>query len=358
MKFGFVSVFFASLLLSVSSGIALAESNALEEELDAAFDAGELDGLHSVLVLLEGKVLAEAYFTGQDEDWGVPLGKREHDAESLHDLRSVTKSVTSLLYGIALSKGLVPGLDECLVCQFPEYPDLSNDSNRQQILIRDALSMRMGTDWNENLPYTDPKNSEIAMEQATDRYRFVLDRPIVESPGELWNYNGGATAVIARLIEKGSGKPLDEFASDTLFTPLGITDYDWRAGKDNTVSAASGLRLNIHDLAKIGRMVAMGGQFDGKQIIPAAWIDESFKPRAAAEGGLRYGLFWWLAPMGTPPNWVSGFGNGGQRITINSRIDLVVVIFAGRYNEPDAWQLPVAVIERFIGPALDKIMAQ
>lgn len=358
MKIGRVSVFFASLLVCISSSIALAEKSSMEEELNAAFAAGELDGLHSVLVLLEGEVLAEAHFTGQDEDWGIPLGNREHNASSLHDLRSVTKSITSLLYGIALSKGMVPGLDECLVCQFPEYPDLSKDSSRQQILIRHALSMRMGTDWNEDLPYTDPKNSEIAMELSSDRYRFVLDQPLVETPGEIWNYNGGATAVVARLIEKGSKKRLDEFASEVLFAPLGITDYDWRGGKDGTVSAASGLRLNIHDLAKIGRMVAQGGLHGDKQIVPTAWIDESFKPRAAPAGGLRYGLFWWLAPMGTPPNWAAGFGNGGQRISINRDIDLVVVIFAGRYNDPNAWQLPVNVIESFLGPALDEVMSR
>lgn len=101
-------------------------------------------------------------------------------------------------------------------------------------------------------------------------------------------------------------------------------------------------------------MVAQNGRHGETQVVPADWINESFKPRAAPEGYLRYGLFWWLASFGTPPDWVAGSGNGGQRMTINQNIDLVVVIFAGRYNDPDGWQLPVTVIERFLGPALDE----
>ncbi|MEM7635934.1 MAG: serine hydrolase, partial [Pseudomonadota bacterium] len=154
----------------------MAKDSRMEAKLDTAFAAGELSGLHSVLVIHKGSVIAERHYPGDDQRWGTPLGEIKHDKDSLHDLRSVTKSITSLLYGIALSESIVPGLDESLIQQFPEYADLTGDQQRSRIRIRHALSMKMGTEWNEDLPYSDPRNSEIAMEQASDRYRFVLDR--------------------------------------------------------------------------------------------------------------------------------------------------------------------------------------
>lgn len=328
------------------------EERMLDEKLRAAFADGELPGLHAVLIIHEGEVLAESYFPGEDQKWGTPLGERDHGPESLHDLRSVTKPVVGLLYGIALAEGKVPPVDARLVEAFPQYPDLAADPARQDILVGHALSMTMGTAWNENLPYSDPNNSEIAMEMADDRYRYVLDRPIVEGPGTGWTYSGGAVALIASVIADGVGMPIDEYADETLFGPLGITDYEWVRGSDGVPSAASGLRMNIHDVAKVGRLIVQHGAYDGRQVVPADWLKASFAPHAAVEGGLRYGYFWWLAGQGAPPAWVAGFGNGGQRLTVQPAIDLVVVIFAGNYNQPDDWRLPVRVIEEFVVPAV------
>ncbi len=330
----------------------LAKDRQLENDLDEAFKAGELDGLHSVLVLHRGKTLAERYYPGKDERWGAHLGVRQPDAASLHDLRSVTKSITGLLYGIALSEGLVPGIDQSLVAQFPEYPDLAADPARGRMLVRHALSMKLGTEWNEDLPYTDPRNSEIAMERSSDRYRFVLDRPMVKEPGNWWDYNGGATAIIGRLIAKGAKMPIDEYAKRKLFAPLGIEKFEWIKGGDGVPSTASGLRMNIHDLAKIGRLVLNDGVWHGRRIVPADWLKVSFTPHAHLHSGIRYGFFWWLAPEGSPPTWVAGIGNGGQRLMVSPNGELVVAVFAGNYNKPDAWKVPVKVIAEFVVPAV------
>ncbi len=327
----------------------------LNEKLSEAFAAGELSGLHSVLVIHRGETIAETYFPGKDERWGTPLGEREHGPNTLHDLRSVTKSIVSLLYGIALAEGKVPAVDAPLIEQFPEYQDLAEDPQRRKILVRHALSMQMGTEWNEDMPYTDPRNSEVAMEMADDRYRFALDRPMVNEPGKVWSYNGGATALIAKLIETGVGMPIDDYARIKLFEPLGISEFEWVRGADGVPAAASGLRLKIHDLAKIGMLVAQKGKYDGNQIVPANWLSESFKPRAPSED-LRYGYFWWLAKEGNPPEWVGGFGNGGQRLTVMPELDLVVVVFAGNYNQQQAWKLPVKIILGFAVPAVQARM--
>lgn len=339
-------------LFLLFGGPASGQDRTLEMKIEKAFNAGELAGLHSVLIEHKGDVLAELYFDGEDERWGRPLGVRTHTADGLHDLRSVSKSVTSLIYGIALEEGLVPGLDEHLVAQFPDLSDLADDPARARILVRHALSMRMGTKWNEELPYSDPRNSEVAMEQAADRYRFVLDRPMVDEPGKKWVYNGGATAVIARLIADGTGMSIDDYAQAKLFKPLGIERHEWVAGRDGVPAAASGLRLTLRDMAKIGRLVLDGGTWAGRQVVPAAWLEASLTPHAEAEGGLRYGYFWWLAAEGDPPHWVAGFGNGGQRLMVSQANDLIIAVFAGNYNQPDAWQLPVKIITEFAAPAI------
>lgn len=326
----------------------------LQTGIEEAYQAGELEGLHGVLIIHKGQILAEQYFPGADERWGQPLGERTLTPACLHDLRSVTKSVVGLLYGMALAEGQVPGLDESLVLQFPELSDLAADPQRRRMTVRHALSMKMGTEWSEDVPYTDPRNSEIAMEMAEDRYRFILDRPMVHEPGERWVYNGGATALIGHFIARGTGKSLDSYAAEKLFKPLGIEEFDWIHGADGVPSAASGLRLNIHDLARIGRLVLQDGMWGGHQVVPADWLDEALKPHAEPEQGIRYGLFWWLAPDGDPPYWAAGFGNGGQRLSVSKVSELIVVVFAGNYNQPDAWKVPVKVIMDFAVPAILK----
>ena len=347
------------LALAMTANDAVADTT-LETRLKQAFGAGQLEGLHGVLVLHRGEVLGEAYFEGRDERWGTPLGLREHGRKTLHDLRSVTKPIVGLLYGIALAEGKTPGLDESVLAQMPDYADLAGETDRASIKVRHVLTMTMGTQWNEDLPYSDPKNSEIAMERAQDRYRFVLDRPMVHRPGEQWTYNGGAVAIAAKLIEDGVRQPIDLYAREKLFGPLGISEYEWVKGPDGTPSAASGLRLNIHDLAKIGQLVLDNGRYGERQIVPRDWLQQSFRPHTDATGGLRYGFFWWLAPVawGDPPVWVAGFGNGGQRLMAHRRQDAVAAIFAGNYNQPDAWKLPVAIIEQHIFPALQDRLKQ
>ena len=151
--------------------------------------------------------------------------------ETLHDLRSVTKSIVGLLYGIALDRGLVPPPDAPLLAQFPEYSDLAADPRRARLTIAHALTMTLGMEWDEQRPYTDPANSEIAMENAPDRNRFILERPFVAAPGERWIYSGGAVALIGDLIAKGTGRTLPDFARQALFAPLGITTFEWAEGQ-------------------------------------------------------------------------------------------------------------------------------
>ena len=333
-------------------------AQSMKERLSQAFEANELTGLHATVVMLKGERIAEAYFPGEDERWGRSLGLVDHGPDTLHDVRSVTKSVVGLLYGIALEEGAVPPLDTPILNAFPDYADLKDGTNRESITVEDALTMRMGTEWDESLPYTDPRNSEIAMELADDRYRFVLSRPMVAEPGSVWSYNGGAVALLARLISDGTGLELDAFAQSRLLEPLGITDFEWVRGDDGTPSAASGLRLTARDLAKIGVMVAEGGSYEGQQVVPASWLEASFRPMTPIQEGFNYGYLWYVMNGPSGDLIVIAVGNGGQRLTVQPGVGFVVSTFAGNYNDPNAWQLPVRVLVDYAVPEAKKRRAE
>ncbi|WP_208979857.1 serine hydrolase domain-containing protein [Stappia indica] len=333
------------------------DAQSLNDQLRTSFAAGELPGLHGAIIDFRGQRLAEVYFPGEDERWGLPQGLQEHSAGSLHDLRSVTKSVVGLLYGIALAEGKVPAPDAPLYAQFPQYPDLMAQPGRELILVRHALSMQMGTEWDEDLPYSDPRNSEIAMENAPDRYRFILEQPIREAPGKTWIYSGGAVALLAKLIETGTGLPLDRYAQEKLFAPLRIETFDWVAGADGEPSAASGLRLTLPDLARIGQLVADYGVHDGRQIVPRDWLELSFEPRAVVNDGTQYGYLWYL--VGAPERTIAvAVGNGGQRLTVQPDPGLVVASFAGRYNDPESWQTSIKVLLDFAVPEAKRLLGK
>lgn len=336
----------------------LAESGFAEdlaEKIDAGVADGRFAGLHAVLLVRDGKLVLERYYEGEDQVRGRPLGTVDFGPDDLHDLRSVTKSIVGLLYGIALAEGSVPSLDTPLLDAFPEYADLAEDPQRRRMTVGHALSMQLGTDWDESLSYADPRNSEIAMDRAPDRYRYVLDRPMIAEPGTRWTYNGGATAILARLIEKGTGKPLADYAEEKLFAPLGIVTYQWVKGRDGAHIAASGLRLRPRALARIGQMVLDGGRWEGRQVVPNDWLVRSFETRASVDEQVDYGYQWWLGkPPPEGPRWVGAFGNGGQRLQIMPRGNMLMVVTAGNYNSPDAWKVPVGVLLDAVLPSIER----
>ena len=320
----------------------------LGEKFDAGIRSGLLRDIHAMVVSRGETIVLERYFEGSDAAWGRPLGVVSFGPETLHDLRSVTKSVVGLLYGIALDRGLVPPPDAPLMAQFSEYGDLAADPARAGITVRHALTMTLGTEWDEERPYTDPENSEIAMETAPDRYRFVLERQVTAEPGTRWVYSGGAVALAGALIARGSGKPLQDFAREALFAPLGIAGFVWAAGHDGVASAASGLRLTARDLLKIGRMVLAKGVHEGRRIVPAAWIEASLTSEIGTGDGLDYGRLWFLGraevpAFSGPRPWAAGFGNGGQRLYLCPDADVAAVVFAGQYDRPTAWIVPARI---------------
>jgi CubicO group peptidase (beta-lactamase class C family) len=300
-------------------------------------------GVHAILIERAGRLIYEAYFDGFDERWGQPLGRVSMTATSKHDLRSVTKSVVSALAGIALEAGAIESLDRPVVEWFPEYPELDTPE-RRRVTLAHVLTMTSGLQWNEDIPYTDPRNDEIRMTRDSQPLRYALSPPFALDPGADFNYNGGLTQVMAAVIERATKAPIEEYARTKLFAPLGITDVEWLGDLAGMPNAASGLRLRPRDLAKFGSLYLHGGRWGGKQVLPADWVSRSmrrhtrFRPRPGADvgGEFGYGYFWWYNCYPTASGLVearTAVGNGQQRIFVLPGLDMVVTILAGRYND-------------------------
>lgn len=298
--------------------------------------------IHAVLVARGGRLVFERYFRGNDEFPSRLYGRRvanvTFDADTLHDVKSVSKSVASLAVGIAVDRGLIPSIDEPVFSFFPELSDLRSPE-RDRIRLVHVLTMSMGLAWVEATPSTgDDDNDEARMHRAPDACRYVLGLPVTAPPGQEFFYNTGALALVSAIIRKATGRPLDEFARETLFEPLGITAVEWRRYKGDT-DAGGGLRLRPRDMAKIGQLVLAGGRWNDRQIVSRGWIETSTALKIKATDNQSYGYLWWLGRSlhnGREVHWIGALGRGGQSIRIVPELDLVVAVTAGYYQDYSA----------------------
>jgi CubicO group peptidase (beta-lactamase class C family) len=332
----------------------------LEARLDKAIADGRIWNQHGLVVLRNDRLVLERYFEGEDQARDVgAIGHVSFKPDTIHDLRSCSKSIVGLLYGVALRQGKVPPPDAPLFSAFPEYADLANKDGRERLTIQHVLTMAMGTDWDEtSLFYTDPSNSETAMDHAPDRYRYILERRVVDTPGAHWSYCGGATALLGRIIAKGSGKTLHAFARKYLFDPLGIGRTEWATGIDGEPFAASGARMSVRDLARIGVLMLHGGKVGERSLVPAEWVTRCTTPVISADEVRRYGYQWFIMDVafGKPKGWAPGRlermwfaqGEGGQRLFIIPALEIVVAITAGNYSKEDQGIPPARILREVI----------
>jgi CubicO group peptidase (beta-lactamase class C family) len=317
----------------------------------------KIDGsnIHSIVVVRSGALIFEQYMKGADERWRKPLPGVEHGPDVKHDLRSVTKCVVGLLVGKAIETGLLPSLAQPIFDFFPEYADLRTPE-KDRILVRHLLTMSAGLEWDENVPATDPNHGELRMWASSDRLRTALEPRMAAEPGSVWNYSGGCTELLGAIIQRAAGKPIDEFAREVLLEPLSIDDVEWGRHGDGRPSASGGLRMCSQDLAKIGQLVAEGGQWKGQQLMPKTWIIESLTPQIGADDRLfYYGYHWWLGRSMIQKReltWAAGIGLGGQRLFVIRELEVAVVITAGHYLDGmQAW-LPLTILNRYVLPSV------
>ncbi len=263
------------------------------------FNEGRYPTAQSLLIVRHGKLVAEAYC------------KDAGDLLSLHNLKSATKSITSILTGILLDMGELESLDSRLYEYLPEYFD--DDSRKQAITIRQVLTMETGLDFNDDL-----HTSEMLYNPGSS-LKYVLEKDLVFDPGTDWYYGDGNPQLISGLIQKLSGQTESEFAEEYLFSPLGITNYLWETTHDNLSLGSIGLWLTPRDMAKIGLLMAHQGMWQGRRVVSESWVMESTRVQSIFS---NYGYYWY--PIEDVAFYAEG--HGGQLIWVYPEYDLVVVI--------------------------------
>ncbi|MCE4563913.1 serine hydrolase [Maribellus sp. CM-23] len=272
--------------------------------------------INSILVSKDHQLFCEEYF------WG-------YQAKDLHPVESVTKSVTSLLTGIAIDQGKISGTDEKIADIFPEIrhnqPELFN-----QITLEHLLSMTSGCE-----------SKDDQLTKSEDRLNFCLNRKIIRTPGEVFQYDGGNTEILGAVIHRKTGMFADKFAMKYLFEPLNIQSVKWSDYQQNGYPLMSGaLCLRPRDMLKIGELILQKGQFNGRRILSEKWIEES--TTAYVETGIekdQYSYLWWNILIESkhksyPCIWGNGWGS--QFIYVVPELELVIVTTGHNYAQ-NSW---------------------
>jgi CubicO group peptidase (beta-lactamase class C family) len=257
----------------------------------------------------------------------------------LHTLQSVTKTVTSVVIGTAVTRGEFPSIETPVITYFDTTKIKNLDDRKRKITIRHLLTMSDGMEWLENLPYTDPRNTTVAMENSYDWVTMAIDAPMVAEPGTRWNYNSGASQLLAEIFAKATGTDIEEYASRHLFAPLGIERWYWKRTPAGVIDTEGGLYLEAKDLARIWQLWLRNGMWNGKRVVAEDWVKASVAPAmsvAANPAAPRYGYKWWLYQHPTDSTFTvwSGSGFGGQFPMALAREDLVIVLNQWNLNRP------------------------
>ncbi len=286
----------------------------------AGYDHDEHPDLKGVVVLRDGKIVAERYYNGDA-------------VNSLHDIRSAGKSITSLLFGIAMDRGAIKDVNDRVAAYWPE----ANGSAIGSVPLNDVLTMRSGLAAYDDDPAS-PGN-EDKMDAAPYPVSFVLAVPSADRPGSVYRYNSVTAYTAGVIIAKATNQRMADFARAALFAPLGITRWEWTSDAAGYTKGQGNVSITTRGLATIGELVRNDGRHHGRQIVSAAWIDAALAPKVNISGSDPYadgyGYFWYskVQSVGGQRVLVSfASGNGGNKIYIVPSRHLVVAVTSSAYG--------------------------
>ncbi len=287
------------------------------EQVTSMIMGEQFHGIHSLLIVKDGKLVHEAYF-------------QDYQRSSLHTVFSITKSVSSALVGIAIEEGLINNVEDTVLSFFPQYS--IQDPAKQKIKLHHILTLTSGIAWDEKTyPYSDPRNTETEMVATDDWMRFVLEQPVQSEPGTEWIYNTGSVHLLSGIIWQASGMYADVFTEQVLFQPLGIQDYKWNKdpkGHPCTGGTLQGLCLQSRDVAKFGYLFLNRGRWKDRQVVPETWVEISTRKHFDIDADRGFGYLWWTGSHTVKGKVIPYFfaaGYGGQTIHIAPELDLMMV---------------------------------
>jgi CubicO group peptidase (beta-lactamase class C family) len=312
-----------------------------------AIRAGEFKKIESVLVARHGKLVYEAYFgrTG---------------ADTLVNTRSATKSVTDLLIGIAIDRGLLKGADAPALPLFAGMAWKNPDPRKARITIEDLLTMSSALDCDDSNDAS-PGN-EVRMHEVDDWIQFVLDLPVKTLPaggpletnapgGRHFSYCTAGVVLLGGVLERATGQKVADFAHTNLFAPLGIGRTEWQYSPRGQAMTGGGLRLRSRDLLKLGQLVANGGTWNGKRVVSERWVKASVQPHVRIDTDTEYGYLWWLHGFESGGKTFAAAymaGNGGNKVAVIPELDMVVVIASTNYNTKGMHEQTTRLLSHYI----------
>jgi len=275
---------------------------------------------HGIAVIRKGYIVGEAYFG-------------DYTVNTHHDGFSMAKSFTSALIGIAIGDGKIAGIDEKVYPYFPQWNYTSTPEIKKRLSIRHLLTMTGGLDWNRDSLVVD----DLVMANYEDYLAYVLSRDILYEPGTKWYYSNGEAILLSGILEKVYGRNAYSLAYLRIFDPIGATGIYWLRDLAGHTNTAYGIHATARDFAKFGYLYLKKGSWDGQQIIPQNWIEESTK--AVSDSINFYGYLWWLPPgfedyqkWDIPAGTFIALGAYTQRLFVVPAKDLVVVRLG---NDPE-----------------------
>jgi CubicO group peptidase (beta-lactamase class C family) len=291
--------------------------------------------IHSFLLVRNGYLVTEAYFDPYTQD-------------IKHPVHSITKSVTSMLTGIAMHEGYIKSLDQKVLDFFPEIAKNVTDENVRDLTLEHLLTMSAGYNTTTTLP-AELLHQKNASFDTVDH--ILIYNSILEKPGTTFFYDSGLPHLMSAIIQETAGISTLEYAQEKLFGPLGITGVTWETDPRGIPLGNTGLRLSPRDMAKLGYLYLNRGQWNGEQIVPVKWVDKSTTKHIETEGLMNaaeddgYGYYWWIDAYGG----YSAHGFGGQYIFVVPDLNLVAV-FTSALADPD-FPTPRKLMEEYILPA-------
>lgn len=313
------------------------------EALNRKIAEDRFENINGLVVIKDGKLLLEEYFNGESRD-------------SLHDPRSVGKSIASTMLGIAIEEEFIKNENKALK-SFYNLNSYNNHSNKKEsVTLKSLLTMSSGFDGDDS-DYRSLGNEEN-MYPTNDWVKFTLNLPMKKETniGEEFAYFTSGVVVLGDIIHKSVPNGLVSYADKKLFKPLGITNYQWEYTPQNVGNTAGGIRLRALDFAKYGQLYKNKGLWNGKQILNEKWVEKSLGKQikqSLDEGYYGY-LFWNKTYKVNNKEYEVSYcsGNGGNKVFIFKDIPFVIVITASAYNNPNAHSNVDKMMMEYILPAI------